>query len=55
MKHNLYLLLAPPEQGAFQVRDSEATKKGGVGWWRGSGENGTHHQDTIYDDDLNNA
>ena len=37
VKHNLYLLLAPPEQGAFQVRDSEATKtnegrgKGGKG------------------------
>ena len=31
VKHNLYLLLAPPEQGAFQVRDSEATKRGGEG------------------------
>ena len=29
VKHNLYLLLAPPEQGAFQVHDSVATKKGG--------------------------
>ena len=56
VKHNLYLLLAPPEQGAFQVHDSEATKKGGVGWGRGSGENCIHHQDTIYDDDFfNNA
>ena len=57
VKYNLYLLLAPPEQGAFQVRDSEATKRGGgEGGERGSGENGMHHQNTIYDDDLyNNA
>ena len=54
VKHKLYLLLAPPEQDAFEVRESEAQKSGEGGKGGGLVVNGMHHQDTIYDDNSYN-